>query len=90
MPSQADHVEVVKLLLGAKADIDAKADNGATALMMAASEGHIDIVKLLLEAKADVNCQRQKWRDSACSLHHRKATTTSWNYSKCTEPRNSF
>ena len=64
IPSQADHAEVVKLLLEAKADIDAKADNGATALMMAASEGHIDIVKLLLEAKADVNAKRQKWRHS--------------------------
>ena len=80
MPSQADHVQVVKLLLEAKADIDAKANNGATALIMASSEGHSDIVRLLLEAKADVNAQGQEWKYGiACCFtegpHQRRGTT---------------
>ena len=60
MTSRADHVEVVKLLLNAEADINAQDNDGATALMLAASAGHIDIVKLLLEAKADVKPKNKR------------------------------
>ena len=35
--------------------MDAKANNGVTALMMAADEGHIESVRTLLDAGADVN-----------------------------------
>jgi ankyrin repeat protein len=45
---------VVKLLLEAKADVNAKASDGQTALHRAAGNGHEAVVKLLPEAKVDV------------------------------------
>jgi len=35
--------------------VDAKANNGVTALMLAANEGHLESVRALLDAGADVN-----------------------------------
>jgi ankyrin repeat protein len=49
------HVETVKLLLEAKANVNAARPTGHTPLIMASVEGHTDIVKLLLKANADVN-----------------------------------
>ncbi len=48
------HVEIVKLLLDAKADVNFPV-KGITTLMTAAFEGHAEIVKLLLDAKVNVN-----------------------------------
>lgn len=39
--------DVVELLLANKADVNAKADNGATPLDIAAGGGHEDVVELL-------------------------------------------
>src|SRR5512133_3092471 len=47
----------VKLLLNAKADVNAKTKYGSTALMVASQEGYSSVVKLLLEAKAIVNAK---------------------------------
>jgi hypothetical protein len=45
----------VKALLTANADVvNAKASNGATALIVASEEGHPEIVRALLDAKGDV------------------------------------
>jgi ankyrin repeat domain-containing protein 50 len=46
---------IVKLLLEAKADVDAEDDSGRMPLSYAAENGYEGIVKLLLEVKADVN-----------------------------------
>ena len=46
---------MVKILLEASADVNAKTSNGGTALLYAAGKGNEEIVKLLLNQKADVN-----------------------------------
>jgi len=50
-----DRLDVAKLLLANKADVNAKSNNGSTPLHLAAGKGNQDIVELLLAAKADVN-----------------------------------
>jgi ankyrin repeat protein len=45
-------VNVVRLLLEKKADVNAKDKNGQTALMLASREGHREVKKLLLKAGA--------------------------------------
>jgi hypothetical protein len=50
-----DRLDVAKLLLADKADVNAKAENGSTPLHLAAGKGNQDIVELLIANKADVN-----------------------------------
>jgi hypothetical protein len=50
-----DRLDVAKLLLADKADVNAKAKNGSTPLHLAAAKGNKDMVELLLTNKADVN-----------------------------------
>ena len=47
----------VERLLKAGADVDAKDNNGRTALMYASASGYEGIVKILIENKADVNAK---------------------------------
>jgi TPR repeat protein len=49
--------EVVRDLLEAGADVNAKEENGFTALMYAATLGHVGVVDALVEAGADVNAE---------------------------------
>jgi ankyrin repeat protein len=49
--------EMVEALLTKGADVNAKANNGSTALMAAAQTGHIEIVEALLARGADVNAK---------------------------------
>jgi ankyrin repeat protein len=58
MASQNGHLEVVKALVGANAEVDAKADNGATALIVASQLGRLEVVQALLAAKADVSSSK--------------------------------
>ncbi|EMR87690.1 putative ankyrin repeat-containing protein [Botrytis cinerea BcDW1] len=55
--SYEGHEAVVKLLLEAKADVNAQGGYYGNALQAASYEGNEAVVKLLLEAKADVNAQ---------------------------------
>jgi hypothetical protein len=52
-----DHINVAKLLLENKADVNAKANNGSTPLHLAAAKGNKDMVELLLDNKADVDAK---------------------------------
>jgi ankyrin repeat protein len=56
--SKDGHVEDVKRLLAAKADVNAARTDGVTPLIVASENGHLETVKLLLEAKADVNAAK--------------------------------
>jgi hypothetical protein len=55
--SAAGDLSRVQALLAAKADVNAKAANGATSLIAAAQNGHLEVVRALLGAKADVNAR---------------------------------
>jgi ankyrin repeat protein len=52
LASQIGHKGVAQALLRWGADVNAKAGNGATALMLASKYRHQDMVKLLKEAGA--------------------------------------
>jgi len=54
------HLAVVRSLLGAGAQANAKTNNGATALLMAAQEGHRDVVLALLQKGAKVNAKEDE------------------------------
>ena len=49
------HTETVRVLLEHGADVNARADDGATPLMLAASCGDPEIVQALLDQGADLN-----------------------------------
>lgn len=48
---------VTRALLDAGADVDARADNGKTAVIQAAASENLDVLKVLLDAKADVKAR---------------------------------
>ena len=50
-------MDVVKLLLNTKANVEAEDKDGGTPLSCAAKNGHVDVVKLLLNAKANVEAE---------------------------------
>lgn len=49
------HIEVVKLLLDYKADVNRKHENMGSALLLATINNHLDIVKILIEHDANVS-----------------------------------
>ena len=54
-----NHVDVVRLLLEFRAEVDRRGRYGKTPLMAAASEGHDEVVRVLLDAGADVNASEE-------------------------------
>ena len=56
MASHKGHLEVVRLLLDAKADKDKATDadaHGVTPMYVASHQAHLEVVRLFLEANAD-------------------------------------
>jgi ankyrin repeat protein len=64
--TSSNGVEILKLLLASKADVNARAEYCATPLHFAAESGNTNAVKLLIDRKADVNAQQ---RDLKTPLH---------------------
>lgn len=54
------HLDMVRLLLKANANINLTDERDYTALMQAAEEGHHTIVQVLIEHSADLNKQEKK------------------------------
>ena len=55
------HLEIVKYLISTGADVNAKNDDGWTALIFASTtKGHLEIVKYLISKDADINAKRDK------------------------------
>ena len=52
--AQNGHLEVVRALVGAGADLDLAKEDGVTPLFVAAQEGHLEVVRSLLGAGANV------------------------------------
>jgi ankyrin repeat protein len=61
------HVEAVRALLKAGAQMNARSGDGNTALILAAGWGDIDSVRALLESAAEVNA-KNKWGQTALIL----------------------
>jgi ankyrin repeat protein len=64
--TSSNSVEILKLLLASKADVNARAEYRNTPLHFAAESGNTVALKLLIQHGADVNAQR---RDRKTPLH---------------------
>ena len=69
--SKLGHLEVVRSLIEAGADLNLKTEEGWTALMYACENDHLEVVKSLVNARADVNVQNQ-FRQTALMRASRK------------------
>jgi uncharacterized protein len=57
MASQNGRKDIVATLLAKGVDVNAKRNDGVTALMLASQNGHKDVVELLLDKGADINAK---------------------------------
>lgn len=55
--AQNGHGDVVQRLLDKGADVNAKVNDGVTALIQASQSGHREVVRMLLDKGADVNAK---------------------------------
>jgi ankyrin repeat protein len=62
LASEQGHLEIVRALIAAGADVNAKTSRGETALMDASDNGNPEIVQALLAAKADLNAEDEMGR----------------------------
>ena len=66
------HIECLKELIAAGADINKEDKDGRTALWTAANQGHIECLKELIAAGADIN-KEDKDGEQLCGLLQTKA-----------------
>ena len=67
--SQEGHLECVRLVLDARANMDLVEINGASALWIACQHGHADVVQCLLGRGAGALVQRPRYEDGRMPLH---------------------
>ena len=65
--ADCQNVEIIKLLLNAGADVNARNEDLMTPLMASVSNKNAEVVSLMIKAGADINAQ-DKYEDSA--LHY--------------------
>ena len=53
--SERGHAQIVRILIDAKADLNARDKSGSTAIIIASSKGQPEAVRVLIDAKADLN-----------------------------------
>jgi len=66
--SSLGHQQCVKLLLKAKAQVNARDQHGFTALMGASQCGHVEVMRLLCDARADVNAREPEDDETAVMM----------------------
>jgi ankyrin repeat protein len=59
-----------------KADVNSKADNGGTALIVASKQGDLEVVQALLTANADVDAQRNDGTQTMAEQSGRSVTAS--------------
>ncbi|KAH8649881.1 hypothetical protein BX600DRAFT_528913 [Xylariales sp. PMI_506] len=64
--SRQGHLDIVRTLLSAGANVNAKGGYHGTALSCASSAGHVDIVRTLLDARADVSVKEKRPHCALC------------------------
>ena len=64
--SDKGHIDVVKTLIEAGANVNQLDKNECSPLYLASSKGHLDVVKTLIEAGANVD---QATKDGLCPLY---------------------
>lgn len=66
--SKNGQAECVRVLLKAKASVDARDQHGLTSLMLAAQGGHVEAMKVLISGRADVNAKEPEDEDTALMM----------------------
>jgi ankyrin repeat protein len=65
------HLDICRLLLDKRAQLEAKSSNGCTPLYCAAAQGHNDVVRLLCDRGADVEARSVNgWRPLHRTAYH--------------------
>src|SRR5947209_14862920 len=79
--AEQGHVEVIQILLSFGARIDAKGDNGRTALHYAALNGHTAAAQELVRQGADIEARDESWNAAYSGLRARARVRGSCRFS---------
>ena len=68
LASQKGHIEIVKLLIHHKANINTPDEDNLTPLHNAVHYGHLEVTELLIQNNAQLNCQSKKNKNTPLHL----------------------